>query len=57
VATIKNVGLYPDGQGLYLQVSPNSAKSWIYRYRASWTKGNRDIRRDMGRLLHKRGGS
>ena len=25
-------GLYPDGQGLYLQVSPSGAKSWILRY-------------------------
>ncbi len=25
-------GLYPDGQGLYLQVSPTHTKSWVYRY-------------------------
>jgi integrase len=25
-------GYYPDGAGLYLQVSPSGTKSWIYRY-------------------------
>lgn len=25
-------GLYPDGGGLYLQVTSPYAKSWIYRY-------------------------
>ncbi len=25
-------GWYPDGGGLYLQVSPTSTKSWVYRY-------------------------
>lgn len=25
-------GLYPDGAGLYLQVTGSSAKSWLYRY-------------------------
>ena len=27
-------GYYPDGAGLYLQVSPSGTKSWIYRYSA-----------------------
>lgn len=35
-------GMYPDGLGLYLQVGPGNAKSWIYRYR---TNGKL---RDMG---------
>jgi len=26
-------GLYPDGGGLYLQVTGASAKSWLFRYR------------------------
>jgi hypothetical protein len=26
-------GLYADGLGLYLQISRNGSKSWIYRYR------------------------
>jgi hypothetical protein len=25
-------GYYPDGGGLYLQVSPSQSKSWIFRY-------------------------
>jgi hypothetical protein len=25
-------GMYPDGAGLYLQVTSAGAKSWIYRY-------------------------
>lgn len=28
----KTPGWYADGAGLYLQVSPNSSKSWVYRY-------------------------
>jgi integrase len=28
-------GLYPDGAGLYLQVTASGAKSWIYRYMLS----------------------
>jgi integrase len=32
VAREKRPGLYGDGGGLYLQVSANGAKSWIFRY-------------------------
>lgn len=35
-------GLYPDGDGLYLQVRGRAAKSWVYRYML------RGRRRDMG---------
>ncbi len=28
----KKQGWYPDGDGLYLQVSPSGTKSWVYRY-------------------------
>lgn len=32
VARKRKPGLYPDGGGLYLQVTPAGAKSWVYRY-------------------------
>src|ERR1019366_10021286 len=32
VATVTTPGLYPDGRGLYLQVSGPTSKSWLYRY-------------------------
>ena len=32
VGRAKQPGLYPDGQGLYLQVSPSGSTSWIFRY-------------------------
>lgn len=35
-------GLYSDGGGLYLQVSPTGTKSWIYRFQSSGRQ------RDMG---------
>jgi integrase len=34
VAKATTPGLYTDGNGLYLQVSPAGTRSWIYRYRA-----------------------
>ena len=43
--TVKNAtrrGLYGDGGGLYLQVSPAGTKSWLFIYKI----GNK--RRDMG---------
>ncbi|KRG38083.1 integrase [Stenotrophomonas pictorum JCM 9942] len=33
VATANEPGYYPDGGGLYLQVTATGAKSWIFRYR------------------------
>ena len=33
VARTTKLGLYPDGGGLYLQVTGASAKSWLFRYR------------------------
>src|SRR5215467_4830548 len=42
VETIKTRGFRADGGGLYLQVSPSGAKSWVYRYQL------RGRRRDMG---------
>ena len=32
VKKIEQAGWYPDGAGLYLQVSPTLTKSWVYRY-------------------------
>jgi integrase len=42
VATEKRAGLHGDGGGLYLQVAPTGAKTWIYRYQIAGR------RRDMG---------
>jgi len=33
VSRAKSPGLYPDGRGLYLQVAPGGARSWLLRYR------------------------
>lgn len=33
VQTVSKAGYYPDGGGLYLQVTATGAKSWIFRYR------------------------
>lgn len=35
VQTTNNPGWYPDGGGLYLQVSPSLTKSWVYRYQTA----------------------
>jgi hypothetical protein len=40
--TLTKIGLHPDGAGLYLQIRPGGARSWIYRFRL-----NRHTR-DMG---------
>lgn len=32
VSTTQKPGLHPDGGGLYLQVTANQARSWVYRY-------------------------
>lgn len=32
VATVTDAGYYADGGGLYLQVTPTGAKSWIFRF-------------------------
>ena len=42
IRTLTKTGLHPDGAGLYLQIRPAGARSWIYRFRLN-------IRtRDMG---------
>jgi integrase len=42
VETAKTPGLKADGGGLYLQIAPSGAKTWIYRFQV------RGRRRDMG---------
>ncbi len=42
VAGAQAPGLYPDGNGLYLQVAKGGSKSWIFRYML------RDKARHMG---------
>ncbi|OOY33881.1 hypothetical protein BOV90_09815 [Solemya velum gill symbiont] len=32
VKRLKEIGSYPDGEGLYLQITKTGAKSWLYRY-------------------------
>ena len=44
VERLKAPGLHSDGGGLYLQISANGARSWIFRYRM----GGRKTPRDMG---------
>jgi integrase len=38
VATKTKPGIYGDGGGLYLKVTPTGTKSWVFRY---WTNGRR----------------
>ena len=40
----KNLGMHLDGSGLYLQVSRNGGRSWIYRFKSP----TRDKTREMG---------
>ena len=42
IRTLAKVGLHHDGSGLYLQIRPGGARSWIYRYRLN------SRTRDMG---------
>jgi hypothetical protein len=32
VDRITKPGMHPDGGGLYLQITPSGARSWVYRY-------------------------
>lgn len=43
VATKQQPGLYCDGGGLYLQISPAGSKAWIFRYRSPVTGKLRDM--------------
>ena len=42
IRTLTEIGLHHDGAGLYLQIRPNGARSWIYRFRLNGRT------RDMG---------
>jgi integrase len=42
IASIKARGMYADGSGLYLQVSANGSRSWVFRFKANGRT------RDMG---------
>lgn len=35
VRQLQGAGRYPDGGGLYLQITPSGARSWIFRYRVA----------------------
>src|SRR5208282_3848360 len=42
-------GYYPDGAGLYLQVSPSGSKSWVFRYmRKTLSSKGKRLSREMG---------
>lgn len=43
VSQAKVPGLYPDGDGLYLQVARSGSKSWVLRYRLNGRKTPRDM--------------
>src|SRR6266853_6154426 len=43
VSSNQKSGLYCDGGGLYLQVTPSGQKSWIFRYRSPIRKKLRDM--------------
>lgn len=45
VRKLTKPGWYPDGEGLYLQVSPSGSKSWVYRYK----KAGKEHRHGLGR--------
>jgi integrase len=47
LATATKPGLYPDGRGLYLQVSGATAKSWLYRFELN----GRERRMGLGSAL------
>ena len=42
VTSLREPGLYPDGLGLYLRITPGGGKAWIYRFTANGKT------RDMG---------
>ena len=37
VSRARKRGMYPDGGGLYLQVTASGAKSWVYRFMLNGT--------------------
>ena len=47
VKQLKEPGWYPDGRGLYLQVSSTGSKSWVYRYEMN----GKERRQGLGSFL------
>jgi integrase len=47
VSKARKAGYYADGGGLYLQVAPTGAKTWIFRY-SRQTPGGKTARPEMG---------
>ena len=47
VKRLSKAGWYPDGQGLYLQVSATGTKSWVYRFE----KDGKERRHGLGSFL------
>jgi len=47
VKNLQKAGWYPDGKGLYLQVSNAGSKSWVYRYQVN----GKEKRHGLGSLL------
>ena len=43
VKGIDQKGMYHDGGGLYLQVTPSGSKTWIFRFRSPLTQKLRDM--------------
>jgi integrase len=43
IVTKRRPGLYGDGGGLYLQITPSGSKTWIFRYRSPVTQKLRDM--------------
>lgn len=47
ISKLREAGYYADGGGLYLQVAPGGAKTWIFRF--SWKDRDGEVkRREMG---------
>jgi integrase len=47
VAKVRKAGYYSDGGGLYLQVAPTGARTWIFRYSRQTPEG-KTVRPEMG---------
>jgi hypothetical protein len=43
VQRAKEPGMYPDGLGLYLQVSQAGTKSWVFRFKMPGGKTSREM--------------
>ena len=48
VKNLNQPGWYPDGMGLYLQVSKTRSKSWVYRYESN----GKERRKGLGSSIY-----